>query len=148
MFMDTPASAPRAAPARPGTTEESHRVTESPAGLRAARDFVRDVMLRWGVETRAANAALDVAHELVTNAVRHGHGPVTLVLALDDGAVVVTVADASPEPARRLPYRSGISERGLGLRLVSQLSREWGQRPAATGKSVWAAVPLRPPRPR
>jgi two-component sensor histidine kinase len=87
-----------------------------------------------------------VAHELVSNAVKHGDPPVALRLALHGSAVGITVSDASPLPARRLPYRSGVSERGLGLRLVTQLSREWGQRPDADGKSVWARVGVRPRR--
>ena len=143
MFVSQRPSEPPAggdAASAPASVVATHDVTPSADGLRAARTFVRETLQSWAVETRVANAALDVAHELVSNAVRHGDPPVELILALHGSAVEITVSDASPLPARRLPYRSGVSERGLGLRLVAQLSREWGQQPDADGKSVWAKV--------
>jgi anti-sigma regulatory factor (Ser/Thr protein kinase) len=116
--------------------------------VRAARLFARDVLAEWQVDSAAANAAVDVAHELISNAVKHGLPPVTLVLAYRPPVIDVVVSDASTEPARRLPYRAGVSERGLGLRLVAQLSSEWGQLYETGGKRVWAKVVERQARPR
>jgi len=105
-------------------------------------------MTEWQVDNAAANAAIDVAHELISNAVQHGLPPVTLILAYRPPVIDVVVRDASTEPARRLPYRPGVSERGLGLRLVAQLSSEWGQLYETDGKRVWAKVVERRPRRR
>src|SRR4051794_32981575 len=124
------------------TITAAHAVRPDAEGLRHARGFVRTTLESWRLDPSTANAAIDVAHELVSNAVQHGEPPVQLSLSLrhDATSVLVSVSDASPVPARLLPYRSGVSERGLGLRLVAQLSTEWAQTPTTTGKSVWATV--------
>jgi anti-sigma regulatory factor (Ser/Thr protein kinase) len=116
--------------------------------VRAARVFAREVLVEWQVDNAAANAAVDVAHELISNAVQHGLPPVLLVLAYRPPVIDVVVSDGSTEPARRLPYRAGVSERGLGLRLVAQLSSEWGQLYETDGKRVWAKVVERRARSR
>jgi len=56
--------------------------------------------------------------------------------------VRVEVSDGSPEPARPRPYRTGVSESGLGLQLVEHLSTSWGQTPQDEGKKVWALIGL------
>ncbi len=43
---------------------------------------------------------------------------------------------------RVLPYRPGLSEKGLGLRLVKQLSTYWGAAADDGGKWVWARIAL------
>jgi len=115
---------------------------ELPAGDDARqriRSFVRRTLLAWEVDASHASAVLDVTDELVTNALRHGQQPITLTLERDT-AVRVLVHDASFEMATVLPYRSGVSEHGLGLRLVRQLSDRWGQVSDGNGKVVWAEV--------
>jgi anti-sigma regulatory factor (Ser/Thr protein kinase) len=109
-------------------------------GVRALRVSVREVLNQWDDEVVAANAAVDVAHELVANAVQHGLPPVTVTLQCTTTVVQVAVTDGSPQPVRRLPYRSGVSERGLGVRLVGQLSHAWGQQDHGPGKLVWATI--------
>ena len=117
-------------------------VDPSADGLRAARQLVIESMRQWCVDERTANAALDIANELTSNAVQHGRPPISVAVELDapTGAVTVVVTDGDPTPARPLPYRAGVSERGLGLRIVTQLATTWGQRPEGDGKSVWATV--------
>ena len=41
-----------------------------------------------------------------------------------------------------LPYRPGLSDKGLGLRLVKQLSTHWGAAVDDGGKWVWARIAL------
>jgi len=120
----------------------SHAVEPSADGLRAARQLIGDCLRAWAIDDRAANAALDIANELMSNAVQHGRPPIGVRVELDriNGTVTVVVSDGSPAPARPLPYRAGLSERGLGLRIVAQLSTSWGQRPDGEGKSIWATV--------
>ena len=111
-------------------------------GLRAARQLVVESMRQWCIDERTANAALDIANELMSNAVQHARPPISVRVELDPptGAVTVVVSDGDPTPARPLPYRAGLSERGLGLRIVTQLSTTWGQRQEGEGKSVWATI--------
>jgi two-component sensor histidine kinase len=120
----------------------THRVDPSADGLRASRQLIIESLRQWSIDDRAANAALDIANELMSNAVQHGHPPIAVRVELDriNGTVTVVVSDGSTAPARPLPYRAGLSERGLGLRIVAQLSTTWGQRQDGEGKSVWATV--------
>ena len=140
---DAPVSAPKPAALTLTTT---HLVTPTAEGASAARAFVRAALEDWSVEPVSGNALLDVAHELVTNAMQHGRPPIRLTVEQTSAELRVTVADAEPTAARRLPYRPGVSERGLGLRLVAQLSDDWGQHPDGQGKSVWATIRCRPAR--
>src|SRR3954466_8811877 len=91
---------------------------------------------------RSATDRGALSNELMTNAVQHGLPPIAVGSELDriNGTITVVVSDGSTEAARPLPYRAGLSERGLGLRIVAQLSTTWGQRPDGEGKSVWATV--------
>ena len=114
--------------------------------MRAARSFVREQVGGWEVSAATANAVIDVGHELVANALLHGRPPITLELQLTQATLLVLVTDGSAESVRTLPYRPGVSERGLGLRLVGQLSSAWGQHHADGRKTVWAAVQLAPGR--
>ena len=116
------------------------QVDASPEAAREARNQLRKLLKGTPLSERTANAALDVAHELMINAQQHGRPPVHLVVVVGPVEVRVEVRDASPRPAKVLPYRPGISDRGLGLRLVRHLSVAWGQEFGADGKSVWALI--------
>jgi two-component sensor histidine kinase len=114
------------------------------AEIRAARLELRRHLEDWQLGDRLANAVLDVAHELIVNAHQHAQPPVRLTVAVGVSAVRVEVRDGSAQPTRLLPYRPGVSEHGLGLQLVRQLSTQWGQtldEPGTAspgGKTVWA----------
>jgi two-component sensor histidine kinase len=120
------------------------RVANSQASLRATKAQMHEVMTQWHIDDRTANAVRDVAHELLTNALHHGQPPVELALHAGTLHLRLLVSDAAKSPARMLPYRPGVSEHGLGLRLVQQLSSEWGQQARRDGKTVWALF-HRPP---
>lgn len=110
----------------------------------AARRLVRERCSRWGLADVAANLAIDVASELVTNAAHYGGGRPRLRLQLEPGRLVVEVTDDTTDLPQLLPYRGGYSERGLGLRLVARLSAEWGVELRGAGKVVWAAIDVEP----
>jgi anti-sigma regulatory factor (Ser/Thr protein kinase) len=102
-----------------------------------ARRFVRRVCAEWSVEPEIEEVVC-VASELVENAVRHAGTPMQLRLELRDRLLAVAVRDGSPHQAVMRQSPSGLPA-GLGLRLVSHLSRTWGCSPDNRGgKVVWA----------
>ena len=124
------------------------RRTELPpdrTSTRRARTFATQTCQRWDLPAPVCNAAVDIASELVANAAAHGSGPVVLGLERGAGNLLVRVWDDGPGTPRVLPYRPGLSEKGLGLRLVKQLSTHWGTAAEDGGKWVWARIELPDP---
>src|SRR4051794_27527485 len=105
-----------------------------------ARGFVDDCLTRWGLIEQAGDVQL-IVDELVTNAIQHSRGPVTLAIGRRPDRIVVQVQDpssASPEPEAT----DVLADSGRGLLLVEQLAADWGTTPTADGKRVWAEVPV------
>lgn len=114
----------------------------SPDSIGTARHLVDDHTAMLGSQQRQ-DAVLMVS-ELVTNAVQHGIGAITLRIEVEPGAVRVEVADDGfvavvPSPA---PGAHG----GWGLRIVEQLADEWGVLEGST--KVWFRLGQSPPRRR
>lgn len=113
-----------------------------------ARRKVMDQVRAWGVplDDGTADGIRLVASELITNAVVHGEGPVTVALFYRPGRLVVEVLDASPVTPQ--PNRTGADdESGRGLLLVDALAARTGWASSDRGKRVWAdlALPKRAP---
>jgi anti-sigma regulatory factor (Ser/Thr protein kinase) len=108
---------------------------------RQAREAVAEACDRWGLPRLRPTATL-VVSELVTNAVRHSRGPVTLEARIQRGSLQVRVWDASPTPPTPRAIRPGLSERGRGLAIVAHYSRDWGWviDDDERGKVVWASM--------
>ncbi len=109
-----------------------------PDAAAAARRQVRDVC-----RSRGADVVGDVelvVSELVANAVRHGAGTITLVLALLPDGVRVAVADRGPGGPTLVD--AGLERTdGRGIALVDRLAAEWGvDRLPDGGKEVWCVV--------
>ena len=102
-----------------------------------ARAFAMDAMELAAVPASADAVAL-VVSELVTNAVVHGRGDVTLDVVLAPDLVRVEVTDADPLMSPARPVTEG--DTGRGLLLVSRVAQRWGVRRQSTGKVVWADV--------
>ncbi|MFJ4684502.1 ATP-binding protein [Streptomyces sp. NPDC088789] len=115
-----------------------------PGAVRVARAKVRDQLDGWALESLSDITALLVS-ELVTNALRHAHGPVGLRLTRRPGppeVLLVEVSDSLPDlPTEKVPAPE--DESGRGLLLVASSARRWGTRPDDSGKTVWfeLAVP-------
>lgn len=87
------------------------------------------------------DTALLLVSELVTNAVLHAHGEVSLRVQ-DRGATArIEVGDGSAMPPRMHGFAVE-SATGRGLRLLDRLAVRWGALPAASGggKVVWFEV--------
>ncbi|WP_436738488.1 ATP-binding protein [Streptomyces sp. BBFR102] len=99
------------------------------------RQITKTFLLRRSVPAALADDIVVTVSELVTNAIEHGEGTVTLRARLTDGKVLIEVGDESPAPARlRTPTDDEV--RGRGLFLVSVLAHDWGVRDE--GRTTWA----------
>ncbi|MEU9744751.1 ATP-binding protein [Streptomyces niveus] len=130
--------------------------TEEP--LAWARETVRRLLHGQADQDRIDDAVL-VVTELLTNAIRHAGGPVSLTLDLYEKGVTVGVVDRGTDitalPADVVSFLAGLQDetpgeadvRGLptngrGLYLVSAFASGWGVEPAREGKVVTAAFCL------
>ncbi|MET7650355.1 SpoIIE family protein phosphatase [Streptomyces sp. NPDC005486] len=110
-------------------------IDTDPAAVADARKKAVGRLEAWGL-TEAAFATELIVSELVTNAIRHGEPPVQLRL-IHDRTLICEVSDSggtAPHMRRARTYDEG----GRGLLLVAQLTRSWGTRPGAKGKTIWA----------
>ena len=109
-----------------------------PDSVREARHFVADAAGRAGFDPDVIDLAAVAASELVTNAVVHGRGPISVRTVLDPVSLRVEVQDTAAD----LPHRVDADQArdgGRGLAIVDAFSREWGCTVVrgASGKSVW-----------
>lgn len=102
---------------------------------RQARAFTTEWLHSVPGAPRAS--ALLVVSELVTNAVRHGHGPIGLELSTVSGRVRIQVEDDSRKVPQIVDARP--EGGGRGLHIVDQLA-QWGWEPTSRGKVVWALL--------
>lgn len=107
----------------------------SEASVRAARDFVQELLSRTDHDDEDA---LLVISELATNVVRHARTEYTVSIQEEGDGVELSVSDGSSI----LPAVKDLSERnkGYGLIVVDRISEEWGVEPTAKGKRVWARL--------
>ncbi|MFI1706498.1 SpoIIE family protein phosphatase [Streptomyces griseoruber] len=110
-----------------------------PARVGEVRASAMRQLADWGLD-EAAFAAELILSELVTNAIRHGTGPVRVRL-LHDRSLICEVSDSS-NTAPHLRRAASTDEGGRGLFLVAQLSRTWGTRYLPEGKVIWAECGL------
>jgi anti-sigma regulatory factor (Ser/Thr protein kinase) len=107
--------------------------------VRLARHAIRDVLGRWQL-TRLIDVCQLVASELVTNAVRYGRPPISLLLRRRSNEVRLDVHDALPHlgsiPGSEAPL---YAEGGRGLEIVRAVSDDSGvDEIFQDGKNVFA----------
>jgi anti-sigma regulatory factor (Ser/Thr protein kinase) len=112
-----------------------------PISVRRARHFVAEAAARAGFEPETIDLASVAASELVTNAVVHGRGPISVRTVLDPASLRVEVQDTASE----LPHRVTSEDdrvSGRGLAIVDAFSQQWGCTVVrgASGKSVWFTI--------
>ena len=110
------------------------------ASVPTARRFVESVLLGWGQDRLSWDAAMIVS-ELTSNVALHAGGAAftVRVVSRPDGSVRLEVSDGSP----RLPQQrthSATATTGRGLRIVSDLSDDWGATAGVGGKTVWVEL--------
>lgn len=109
-----------------------------PSAVPIARRKLRDHLN--GASESQRDRILLATSELVTNAVLHGEGPVTLRAWLQGAPKRVEVSESgegSPAPSRQHEVDD---EGGRGLHIVEVVSNRWGVTPSRPGKTVWFEV--------
>ena len=122
------------------------QLVQDPAQVSTAREQARAALPGWGLGGHVRLAEL-VVSELVTNALRHGDGPIGVRLCYADGVLRVEVHDGGADrPVRQ--HAATDDECGRGLELLDGLIAEHGGERgvindhAGPGKTVYVAVPL------
>ena len=107
--------------------------------VRAARRFVAEALDEWGIGARDDVAV--VTSEIVTNALRHATGPVSLALSSEAAALRLEVSDGSSivPIVRELDHQA---TGGRGMLLVERLVDRWGADLSPGGKTVWVEFDL------
>lgn len=90
-----------------------------------------------GFAAESVETARLLVCEVVTNAIRHGAGPVRLRCSVTGRLLHVEVTDRGARlPQRRYPAL--LEQGGRGLYILDALADRWGVEPAAEGgKTVW-----------
>ena len=109
-----------------------------PESVALTRGFTAGVLEGAGWREQVDTAVLLVS-ELVTNSVRHAHGPCALVVSFAGDVVELCVEDGDPSPPKPRPARI-LDESGRGFVLVDALADDWGVRPFQGGKATWFAL--------
>ncbi len=104
-----------------------------------ARARVRRTLAAWGLPSLTDVTVLLVS-ELVTNSLRHAHGPIG-VRMVRGPSLLVEVSDPLTDPPRTRAAAE-TDEGGRGMHLVARSSRRWGTRLGPFGKTVWFELAL------
>ncbi|MEU5100512.1 SpoIIE family protein phosphatase [Streptomyces sp. NPDC020996] len=122
-------------------------VPRDPAAVAPVRAACVRRLTEWGLEQVVFTAEL-ILSELITNAIRHATGRITVRLLRrvpkDDsaaGTLIIEVSDGS-STSPRLRRAKVTDEGGRGLFLVARFAERWGTRYTPTGKVIWAEQPL------
>jgi anti-sigma regulatory factor (Ser/Thr protein kinase) len=117
------------------------RLEPSGSAPAQARRVVRAVLAEVVSEDMSQTAELLVS-ELVTNAITHGTGTVTVSIDCTDDTLAVTVSDDDPAVPELQP-ECLMAVGGRGLRMIESLASAWGVTPRedGPGKDVWFRLP-------
>lgn len=109
------------------------------ASCSTARRFVGETLAEASDDLRADASLL--TSEVVTNAVLHATGRVTVEVQQKGNAYRIAVSDESRTPPAEKGYRADDAT-GRGLYLLDCLAAAWGWRRTGTGKVVWFDLPV------
>ena len=125
-----------------GETAHCHFTSPVLDSIREARNWVEASCRAWEPES-TCDALLLVTSELMTNALVHGRGSVSLKMTYTDGHVRIEVSDEGNAPVALASFTPETTH-GRGLHTVAGLSRDWGStNHGGTGNTVWADVRLK-----
>ncbi|MEU0254941.1 SpoIIE family protein phosphatase [Streptomyces sp. NPDC006184] len=114
------------------------RLAFEPETAGRARALTSERLTQWRLADLSFSAELIVS-ELVTNAIRHARGPVSLRLIRTENRLICAVSDGSSTSPHMRRAKAG-EEGGRGLFLVAQFAARWGTRHTTDGKIIWAEL--------
>ncbi|RVU19602.1 ATP-binding protein [Streptomyces antnestii] len=124
-------------PATPPRTWECHlHLTNDPRAPRIARHTIRTALLDYGNSPELAAMAELLTSELVSNAVKHSDGPLSVWLHTGTGVIRIGEMDNDPELPNSLPCTTD-APFGRGLSLVQAMAARWGRYRLTDSKVVW-----------
>ncbi len=133
-------AAPSASAIRTCTWDSSWAVAREAASVGRTRRALTTRLSSWGLHELTDTTQL-LASELITNALRHAHGPIRVHLRVHDALLRCEVEDADPNGP--VPRTAGAdAESGRGIELVDALAQAWGSDATLTGKTTWFELPL------
>ncbi|WP_406836002.1 SpoIIE family protein phosphatase [Streptomyces sp. AHU1] len=112
----------------------------APTAAATARHHAQERLRTWRVGEETAFATELIVSELVTNALRYGAPPIRLRLVMD--STLTCEVDDAGWAAPRLRHARTADEGGRGLFICAQMSRNWGIRYSAQGKTIWTEQTL------
>jgi anti-sigma regulatory factor (Ser/Thr protein kinase) len=107
--------------------------------VRAARDFVADVLHPFGVDDVVPRI---VTSELASNAVRHAQTPFRVAVDVNPGTIRIEVEDG--KGAQKIATDMASENTGRGLRIVEDVATAWGVEHRGPRKAVWIELPSSP----
>ncbi|GGN51961.1 hypothetical protein GCM10012285_42550 [Streptomyces kronopolitis] len=127
--------------ALPHTQLATWEIPADPSAVGEARRAAAARLAEWDLEELGFSTELIVS-ELVTNAIRHATGPISLRM-IRARALICEVSDTG-STAPHLRHARTTDEGGRGLFLIARVAQRWGTRHTSQGKIIWAELPLRP----
>jgi anti-sigma regulatory factor (Ser/Thr protein kinase) len=118
-------------------------LTRASVAPRDARRALRNLCADHVEDDLLVDAELLVS-ELVTNALRHGRGDITLCARVDDDRMLVEVIDGGTGFARELRRSDFEQVGGWGLDIIDKVSSRWGVYEGTT--HVWFELERPGPR--
>lgn len=112
------------------------RLDARPSSARDARQFLRANAKHLHLPAEQVALGQLAVSELVTNALVHGMGPISVRAFCGRNGVRVEVGDSSPRTPRMWTPSSEYSG-AHGLPIVAAIAQEWGWDDDETGKRVW-----------
>lgn len=110
--------------------------------VRTARTFTSDLLRAWRIVEEDRDSAVLIVDELTVNAVQHGHADTTLVMALEDGVLLIAVVDSGACVTHRPQEDFDPDEHGRGTCIVEALARQMHVELKEHGCQVSVALPV------
>ena len=112
---------------------ESESFTRDTGEIARARRFVARTLRSWGLREEIPDLVLLVS-ELVSNALLHGAGTISVDIGHEEGLLRLDVTD---QGGTSLPHLETDELGGRGLRLVDLLADSWGVDKSSDETRVW-----------